>query len=57
MHTHQRTFTVCNLFQTNLSQDKPNNYIAEFAHTPMAEFACLLLIAEFAVLDFRTALH
>jgi len=31
--------------------------IAEFAYTPMAEFAYLLVIAEFAVLDFRTALH
>lgn len=26
MHTHLRTFTVCNLFQTNLSRDEPNNY-------------------------------
>jgi lambda repressor-like predicted transcriptional regulator len=65
MHTHQRTFTVCNLSQTNLSQDEPNNYNLQHVcahcriciHTHGSEFAYLLLIAEFAVLDFRTALH
>jgi hypothetical protein len=41
------TTTICRIYA----------FIAECAYTPMAEFAYLLLIAEFAVLDFRTALH